>query len=190
MKGDGTMLSVCHVATAVGRIALLMLGVMLSWPAMDWADAITVPLTGGTSGFNGGTLEFRATGPGVAMFGADPFVTGVACNGLCPAGSVVTASFRTDFAPIGGVTYHGISVPVNDTPIPGFANLSWNVVAAPIVMPSVVSGPLTISEPFSVTDHVGFGSCPNCIPGVSSIDGSGVGIATFSFARLARAIGC
>ena len=35
------------------------------------------------------------------MFGADPFVTGVACNGLCPAGSVVTASFRTDFAPIG-----------------------------------------------------------------------------------------
>jgi len=49
-------------------------------------------------------------------------------------------------------------------------------------MPSVVSGPFTISEPFTVTDHVGFGSCQNCIPGVSSIDGSGVGIATFSFA--------
>jgi len=53
------MLSVCHVATAVGRIALLMLGVMLSWPAMDWADAITVPLTGGTSGFNGGSNRPR-----------------------------------------------------------------------------------------------------------------------------------
>ena len=171
------MLSVCHVATAVGRIALLMLGVMLSWPAMDWADAITVPLTGGTSGSNGGTLAFRATGPGVAMFGADPFVTGVACNGLCPAGSVVTASFRTDFAPIGGVTYHGISVPVNDTPIPGFANLSWNVVAAPIVMPSVVSGPFTISEPFSVTDHVGFGSWGS------------VSLCS-RLPRLARAIGC
>ena len=100
------MLSVCHVATAVGRIALLMLGVVLSWPAMAWADAVT--LTGGTSAFNGGTIEFRATGPGVTMFGADPFVFGVACKGACPAGSVVTASLHTDFAPIGGVTYHGI----------------------------------------------------------------------------------
>jgi hypothetical protein len=182
MKGDGTMLSVCHVAAAVGRIALLMLGVMLSWPAMDWANAITVPLTGGTSGFNGGTLEFHAIGPDVAMSGIDPFVTGVACNGGCPAGSVVTASLHTDFAFGGGVTYHGISLPVNDAPVPGHVTLSWNVVAAPIVMPSVVGGPFTISEPFSVTDHVGFNSCQNCIPGVSSIDGSGVGIATFSFA--------
>src|SRR5215470_4054681 len=108
MKGDGTMLSVCHVATAVGRIALLMLGVMLSWPAMAWADAVT--LTGGTSGFNQSTIEFRATGPDVAMFGADPFVAGVACKGGCAAGSVVTASLRTDFAFLGSVTYHGISL--------------------------------------------------------------------------------
>ena len=184
------MLVIHDLAPLAGRIALLMLGVMLSWPAMAWADAVTVPLTGGTSGFNNSTIEFNATGPGVAMFGADPFVTGVACNGGCPAGSVVTASLHTDFAFGGGVTYHGISLPVNDAPVPGHVTLSWNVVAAPIVMPSVVSGPFTISEPFSVTDHVGFGSCPNRIPGVSSIDGSGVGIATFSFARLARAIGC
>src|SRR5215831_5725055 len=185
MKGDGTMLSICHVATAVGRIALLMLGVMLSWPAMAWADAVTVALTGGTSGFNqifSSIIEFRATGPGVTMFGADPFVFGVACKGACPAGSVVTASLHTDFAPIGGVTYHGISLGVNDAPVPGSVTLSWNVVAAPIVMPSVVGGPFTISEPFSVTDHVGFNFCQNCIPGVSSIDGSGVGIATFWFA--------
>src|SRR5215467_4749191 len=178
MKGDGTMLSVCHVATAVGRIALLMLGVMLSWPAMAWADAVT--LTGGTSAFNGGTIEFRAIGPGVTMFGADPFVFEVACKGGCAAGSVVTASLHTDFAPIGGVTYHGISLGVSDAPVPGSVTLSWNVVAAPIVMPSVVGGPFTISEPFSVTDHVGFNFCQNCIPGVSSIDGSGVGIAMFS----------
>jgi len=94
MKGEETMLSVRDVATAVGRIALLMLGLTLSWPAMAWADS--VPLTGGTSGFNGGTLEFHAIGPDVAMSGIDPFVTGVACNGGCPAGSVVTASLRTD----------------------------------------------------------------------------------------------
>ena len=187
MKGEETTFSVRHVATAVGRIALLMLGVALSWLAMAWADAITVPLTGGTAGFNvpnGGTVEFRATGPDVAMFGADPFFApqGVACNGGCAAGSVVPASLHTDFAFTGSVIYHGIPLPVNDAPVPGSVNLSWNVVAAPIVMPSVVGGPFTISEPFSVTDHVGFGSCPNCIPGVTSIDGSGVGIATFSFA--------
>lgn len=176
------MLSVCHVATAVGRIALLILGVTLSWSAMAWADSVTVPLTGGTSGFNGGTLEFHATGPDVAMSGIDPFVTGVACNGGCAAGSVVTASLHTDFAFGGGVTYHGISLPVNDAPVPGSVTLSWNVVAAPIVMPSVVGGPFTISEPFSVTDHVGFLFCQDCIPGVSSINGSGVGMATFSFA--------
>ena len=75
------------------------------------------------------------------------------------------------------MTYHGISVPVNDTPIPGFANLSWNVVAAPIVMPSVVSGPFIISEPFSVTDHVGFGSWGS------------VSLCS-RLPRLARAIGC
>jgi len=182
MKGGGTMLAIHHLATAAGRIALLMLGVMLSWPAMAWADAVTVPLTGGTTGFNGGTLEFRATGPDVAMFGADPFAFPAACHDGCAPGSVVTASLRTDFAPIGSVTYHGILLPVNDAPVPGFVTLSWNVVAAPIVMPSVVGGPFTISEPFSVTDHVGFNFCQNCIPGVSSIDGSGVGIAMFSFA--------
>ena len=177
------MLSVCHVATAVGRIALLMLGVMPSWPAMAWADL--VPLTGGTSGFNqifSSIIEFRATGPDVSMSGSDPLVSGVACQGGCPAGSIVTASLHTDFAPNGGVTYHGISLPVNDAPVAGSVTLSWNAVAAPIVMPSVVGGPFTISEPFSVTDHVGFNSCQNCIPGVSSIDGSGVGIAMFSFA--------
>ena len=184
------MLAIHHLAAAAGRIALLMLGVMLSWPAMAWADAVTVPLTGGTSGLVFGTVEFSATGPDVAMFGADPFVFEVACSKGCAAGSVVTASLHTDFAFGGGVTYHGISLPVNDAPVRGSVTLSWNVVAAPIVMPSVVGGPFTISEPFSVTDHVGFGSCQTCIPGVSSIDGSGVGIATFSFARLARAIGC
>src|SRR5262249_19961257 len=106
----------------------------------------------------------------------------VACKGGCAAGSVVTASLHTDFAFGGSVTYHGISLPVNDAPVPGSVTLSWNLVAAPIVMPSVVGGPFTISEPFSVTDHVGFRFCQTCIPGVSSIDGSGVGIAMFSFA--------
>lgn len=165
-------------------LALLALLVLAS-PAA--AVNVNVLLTDGTITFNGSTVELHATGPNLVVSGFDPFVIPLpACLGLCQPGEVVPAGMNVSFAFGGAVTYAGMNVSVIDSGLPPFATLSWTVTADPILMPPL-GDPFTVTEPFLITLHVGLDNCPNCIPGVTGIDATGSGIATFSFAQSGRA---
>jgi hypothetical protein len=177
------------------RAASILRGVLLGmafagllWPALTSADSVDIPLTGGTLTIqNGGSDSFlTATGPDFSIGApSGPFFVSPRCpiGPPCSPGSSFSPSTSVFGAIQGGVTYAGVSRPINDqSAVPGTAFASWSAVADSILMPAIGDS-FTVTEPFSIALEVNFPNCATCFSGNGThIHATGAGVAAFSFA--------